>query len=155
RDRGGIDGAPRTRAHHQADLGDHARALNVPPEDLRVAGERDDAFLDARAPRVVDPDHRTAVLRGRVHDLGDLLGEHLGEAAAEDGEILGEDEDLPPEDRSVAGHDGVAVRPTVQHSEVRLAVADVAVELDERAGVEQPYQTLSREKLSLGSLPLD
>ena len=36
-----------------------------------------------------------------------LLGEDLRERAAEDREVLGEDEHLPAEDRPVAGDDGV------------------------------------------------
>ena len=40
---------------------------------------------------------------------------------------------LPAEDRPVAGDDGVAPRPTLHHPEMRVAVADEAVELDEAA----------------------
>ena len=36
-----------------------------------------DAFLDARAARIVEPDDGAAVLHGQVHDLADLLGEDL------------------------------------------------------------------------------
>ncbi len=135
-DRGRIDGAAGARAHDQAELRDHAGALDVPPEDVRIARERDDPFLDPGTTRVVDPDHRAAVLRGHVHHLADLLREDLGEAAAEDGEVLREDEHAAAEDRPVPGHDGVAVRPLLPHPELRLAVADVAVELDERARVD-------------------
>ncbi len=56
-----VDRAARARADHERELRDHAGGLDVAPEDLRVAGERDDALLDARAARVVDPDHRAAV----------------------------------------------------------------------------------------------
>src|SRR6185369_8367564 len=126
-DRGRIDGAPRARPHDQAELRDHARALDVAPEDLRVARERDDALLDPRAARVVDPDQGAAVLRGQVHHLADLLGEDLREAAAEDREILREDADAAPEDRPVAGDDGVAVGPPLAHAELSLAMTDVPV----------------------------
>src|SRR5207237_7923662 len=134
---------------HERDLLDDARALHVAPEDLRVARERDDTLLDPRSARVVDPDQRTAEPRGQVHHLADLLGEDLREAAAEDGEVLREDEDLAPEDRAVAGDDGVAVRAALHHPEVRLAVADVAVELDERARVAESLGPLAREELPL------
>ena len=52
------------------------------------AGERDDAFLDARAGAVVEADQRRADRLGEVHHLVDLLGEHLAERAAEDREVL-------------------------------------------------------------------
>ena len=80
--------APPARAHDEADLRHDARRLDVPPEDLGVAGERHDTLLDARAPGVVDADHRTAELHGEIHHLADLLGEDLREAAAEDREVL-------------------------------------------------------------------
>src|SRR5262249_12281776 len=111
--------------------------------------------LDARAAGVVDPDQRAAELRGEIHDLADLLREHLAQRAAEDGEVLREDEDLAPEDRAVAGDDGVAERTTLEHPEVRLAVAHIAVELDERARIAETLGALARHELALGSLALD
>src|SRR4029450_9452560 len=140
--------------HDQADLWDDPRRLNVSPEDLRVARERDDPFLDARAAGVVDPDHWAAELRGHVHHLADLLGERLGEAAAEDREILREDADLAAEDGAVAGDDGVAVRAPLHHPEVRVAVAHKAVELDEGARGEQVLQPLLRKARALLALAL-
>ena len=79
--RGRVDGAAGAGAHHERELRHDAGELHVPPEDLRVAGERDDALLDARAARVVDPDHRAAVLRRQVQHLADLLGDDLATAS--------------------------------------------------------------------------
>ena len=83
-----VDGAARARAHDQADLRDHAGALDVAHEHVAVGAERDDALLDPRAAGVVDPDDRAADLGGQVHDLAHLLGHHLAERAAEHGEVL-------------------------------------------------------------------
>src|SRR5207244_4385752 len=96
-----------------------------------------------------------AVLEREVHHLADLLREDLGEAAAEDGEVLREDEDLAAEDRPVAGDDRVAVRPVRERAEVRVPVADVAVELDERARVEELLEALAREELAALALARD
>src|SRR5213075_154174 len=74
-------------------------------------------------------------------------GEHLAERSAEDREVLAEDEDAASEDGAVAGDDGVAVRPALEHPEVRLAVPDVAVQLDERARVAEALRPLAREQL--------
>ena len=150
-----VDGAAGAGAHHEGDLRDHARALHVAPEDLRVAGQRDDALLDAGAARVVDPDQRAAVLGRHVHHLADLLGEHLAQRAAEHREVLAEHEHAPSEDRPVAGDDGVAVGPALEHPEVRLAMADEAVELDERPGIAELLGALAREQLALGAMLLD
>ena len=53
---------------------------------------------------------------------------------------------LRPKIGPVAGDDRVAVRAPVHHPEVRLAVADVAVELDERARVAELLRALAREQ---------
>src|SRR5205085_7930290 len=143
------------RPHHQGELRDHTRALHVAPEDLRVACERDDALLDPRAARVVDPDDRAPVLEREIHHLADLLREDLAQRAAEDREVLGEDEDLAAEDRPVARDDGIAVGTPLEHPEVRLTVTDETVELDERARVEELDEALAREQLALLPLPVD
>src|SRR5439155_15101732 len=49
----------------------------------------------------------------------------------------------------------VAGRATLEHPEVRFAVADEAVELDERARIAQPFRPLAREQLAGGALLLD
>ena len=152
---GRVDGAARARPHDERDLRHDAGRLHVAPEDLRVAGERDDALLDPRAARVVDPDDRAAVLHGQVHDLADLLREDLGERPAEDREVLREDEHLATEDRPVAGDDGVAPRPVLAHLELDLAMPDEAVELDERARVEELLEPLAREELPALALARD
>ena len=74
-------------------------------------------------------------LTGQVHELVDLLGEHLAQGAAEDGEVLGEHEHLAAVDRAPAGDDAVGVGPLVEPG--RWARAGQQVELVERAVVEQ------------------
>ena len=86
--RGRINRTAGAWTHDGGNLRDDARRQNVAEEDIGVAGERDDSLLDARAARVVDADDRAAVLHRQVHHLADLLGEHLAERAAEDGEVL-------------------------------------------------------------------
>ena len=75
--------------------------------------------------------------------------------AAEDREVLREDEDLAPEDRPVAGHDRVSVRSAIHHPEERIAVPHVSVELDERARIQELLRPLAGEHLSLLALALD
>ena len=143
-----VDGAARARPHDERDLRDHARGLHVAPEDLGVAAQRDDALLDARAAGVVDADERAAEAHGEIHDLADLLGEGLAERPAEDREVLREDAHAPAVHETVARDDAVAVGAPLHHVEVRVAVADVGVQLDERAGVEEGLDALAR-----GALP--
>ena len=94
-------------------------------------------------------------LQGHVHHLADLLGEDLGERPAENREVLAEDAHRAPEDRPVPRHDRVAPGPLVAHPELALAVADEAVELDERAAVEEELEPLAREELPALVLPGD
>src|SRR6185295_8368295 len=55
----------------RTDLGYHTRGERVAQEDVGVAAQRGDAFLDARAARVVEPDDGRAVLERQVHHLAD------------------------------------------------------------------------------------
>jgi hypothetical protein len=123
-------------------------------EDAAVAGEADGPLLDAGAGTVVEPDERRPDLDREVHDLVDLLGEHLAERPAEDGEVLGEDEDLAAVDRAPPGDHAVGVGALEQAAVVRT-VAGEHVELVERAGVEQELDPLAGEHLALGVLARD
>jgi hypothetical protein len=149
-----VDGAAGTGAHDHADLRDHARALDVADEDVAVGAERDNPLLDPRPARVVDPDHGRADLRGQVHDLAHLLGHHLAEGAAEDGEVLGEHGDRTAVDRSPPSDHRVAVRAALLHLELVGAVPHEGVELLERAVVEQLLDPLARGELALRVLLL-
>ena len=130
-------------------------ALDVADEDVAVGAERDDALLDPRAAGVVDADHRRADLGGQVHDLAHLLRHHLAERAAEDREVLAEDEHRAAVDRPVAGDHGVAPGALLVHVELVGAVADEGVELLERARVEQLLDPLAGGQLALRVLLLD
>src|SRR5690606_34925258 len=114
-------------------------------EDVAVAGERNDALLDAGPAGVVEAHDRAAALRGQAHHLDDLLGEDLTERAAEDREVLAEHEHPAAVDEPVAGDDAVAVRALLLESEPVRAVACEPVELDERSRVQQQLDPLARE----------
>ena len=148
RDGRGVDGAARARAHDQADLRDDARALDVAHEDVAVGAQRDDALLDARAARVVDPDDGAADLGRQVHHLAHLLAHDLAQGPAEHREVLGEDAHAAALDRPVPGDHGVAPRPVAVHVELGGAVAHEGVELLEGARVQQLLDPLARRVLA-------
>ena len=135
--------------------GHDAGRQDVAQEDLRVAAQRRDALLDPRAAGIVEADDRRPDLHREVHDLADLLGVRLGQRAAEDREVLAEDEDQPPVDGAVAGDDAVAEEVLPVEAELRRAVGDERVELDERPGIEQQVEALARRQLAPGVLALD
>ena len=111
--------------------------------------------MDARAAGIVEPHHRGAHPHGVVHDLADLLRVRLAQRAAEDGEVLAEDEDQAPVDGAPPGDDAIARHALLGHAEVRAAVLDEHVVFLERAVVEQQLQTFAGGKLALGVLSLD
>ena len=154
-DGGAVHRAARARTHDRGDLGDDPGGERVPQEDVGIAAERGHSFLDARAPRVVEPDHGRPHLHGEVHHLADLPGVRLGKAPSEHREVLGEDVDQPAVDLPVAGDDTVAGDFLVRHAEVEAAMLDELVELLERALVEEQAHPFARGELPLAVLPLD
>src|SRR3989454_5239996 len=99
--------------------------------------------------RSVEPDDGRAVLEGAVHHLADLLGVRFRQRAAEHGEILREHVHQAAVDPPVPGHHAVAQVLLVGEPEIHRAVRHEAIELDERARVEQRVEPLARRQLSL------
>jgi hypothetical protein len=154
-DRGRVHRAPSAGAEDRRDLRDDAREKRVANEDVGVAAKRDDAFLNARAARIVEPNDRRTIARREIHDLADLLRVRLGERSAEDGEILGEDVDETPRDAAVAGDHPVAVDgAAVAVSAVRARDGE-AIELGEAAFIEEHGEALARRELAFRVLRLE
>ncbi len=149
-----VDRAAGAGAHDERDLGHDARGDDIALEDLGVAGEARNTLLDAGAAGIIEADHRRADLEGLVHDLTDLLGVRLRQAAAEHGEVLTEGEDQPAVDGAVAGDHTVARDLLLLHAEVGAAMLDEHVPFFEGAGIEQEVETFARGELALGVLRL-
>ena len=102
----------------------------VAQEDVRVAARaRPRPPGCARRPESLRPTTGAPIFMREVHDLADLLGVRLGEAAPEHGEVLGEDVDETAVDPAVAGDDAVAGDLLLRHAEVQAAVLDELVQL--------------------------
>ena len=149
---GGVDRASGAGAKDDRDLGDDPGGPRVAVEDLAVAGQRIDAFLDAGAAGVVDADERDAHLDGVIHDLGDLAGVHQPERSAGHGEILGEDGHGVAGHRARPGDDAVARQVLLLHVEVLAAVLDEEVVLVEGSGVEDLRDPVPGSQLAHGVL---
>jgi hypothetical protein len=107
------------------------RRVHVALEDLGVEAECDDALLDPRAARVVQPDDRAAGLEARSRILTIFSPNTSPERAAEDREVLREHADLATVDRPEPVTDPVAVRPVLLQPEGGGAVPGELVDLDE------------------------
>jgi hypothetical protein len=75
--------------------------------------------------------------------------------AAEHGEVLAEDINLPPVHRAPAGNHPVAGHLDIVHAEIGAAMGDEHVEFLEAALVQQQLDALARGQLALGMLRLD
>ena len=146
-DGGRVDRPAGTRAEDGADLRNHSGSQRVAQKEVRVAAERYDALLDARATRIVQADHGDAGLERVVQHLHDLLGVRLRERAPEHGEVLAEHVDGPAVDRPVTGDDPVSGISLILEPEVGASVLDEAIQLDKRAGIQQNVQPLARAEL--------
>src|SRR5690606_29376283 len=147
-DRGRVDRTTRARPEDRADLRHHAGRERVAQEDVGIAAERDDAFLDARAAGIIQSDDGCSVLERQVHDLHDLLGVRLGERAAEYREVLAEHVDQPAMDRAPSGNDPVAQVLLLLEPERSRAMRHEAIELDEAALVQQQVEPFARRELA-------
>ena len=150
-----IHRASGTGAHDQRDLRHHPGGEHVALEHVGIAAKRIDAFLDAGAARVVEPDHRRADLHRVVHDLADLLRVGFGQRAAEDGEILREHEYQATVDGAIAGDHTVARNMVGVHAEVGAAMLLEHVPFFEAAIVQKQFDALARRELALGVLGID
>jgi hypothetical protein len=79
---------PRARPHNQADLRNHAARHNIALKYLGIPRQRGDALLNPRPTRIIDPDHRRAILHRHVHDFTDLLRMGFRQRSAKNREIL-------------------------------------------------------------------
>ena len=143
------------RAKDQRDLRDDAGGHHVALEHLAVRGERTHAFLDARAARVTETDHRHAGVKRHVHDAADLLRLHLGERSAHDREVLRVDRDAATVDLAETGDHAVAREALLVEAEGGQIVRRQRAELLERAFVKQQRQTLTRRHLAARVLLVD
>src|SRR5207245_8668626 len=92
----------------QGQLRDEAARLHVAPEDLGVTGERYHILLDASAARVVDADDRDSISQREIHDLDDLLRDHLAQRAAEHRRVMAEEHHAAAVDLAQARDDAIA-----------------------------------------------
>ena len=131
------------------------RGQDVLQEDVGIAGEAVDAFLDAGAAGVEQADDWGTVAQGHLLHLDDLLGVGLRKRAAEHREILREDIDDATVDLAPSGDHAVAWDALVLHAEVVAAVLDEHVELLKGVLVEQDVDAFSGGQLAFGVLRRD
>ncbi len=141
--------------HDHADLRHHAAGHHVALEHVGIAAQRSHPFLNARAARVVQTNHRRTDLHRLIHHLADLLGVRLAQGATKHREVLAEHKHQAAVDHAVAGDHAIAGDLVFFHAKVDAAVFDEHVPLFERALVEQQLQALAGGELTLFVLRID
>ena len=130
----------------------HAAGHDVALKHLGIARKRGHPFLNARAARIVQPDHGRAHFHGLIHELADFFGMRFAQGAAKHGEVLAEDEHQPPVDGAVAGNHPIAGNVVVGHAEIGAAVLDKHIPLLETAAVQQDVDPLAGRQAPFGML---
>ena len=146
--RGGIDRATRARPGDDRDLRDDAGALDIAIEDVAVSLQPLDTLLNPCPCAIVNADHRDARRARHVHDLDDLLREHLTERAAIDREILREDTDRSRIKQAMSRNHPITERMALRHREVLGAVDSERIELAETVIVKQREDTFVRRSFA-------
>ena len=146
-DGGRVDGATRARAHDGADLWDDSAGQRVAEENIGVARERRDAFLNTRAAGIVEADDRSSGAHGEVHNLADFLGVRFRERTAEDSKVLRENINQTAIDAAETGNKAVASGTLLLHAKIDAAMTDKFVELLEGALVQKKMNALARREL--------
>src|SRR5207237_6633877 len=124
-----VDRATGARAEDEAQLRDQAAGLDIAPEDLRVAGQGNDALLDTRAARIIDADDRDPVAERKVHYLDHHPREDLAEGTADHARVVAEQHHVAAVDLRHADDD-----PVPGHA---ILVPRKQVDLLERVAVDQ------------------
>ena len=105
---GTIDRSPGAGPHNTGDLGNDAAGPHIAVKDFAVSGEGIHAFLNARAPRIVQTDNRVANSHRQIHHFTDLLSVRFSQGTSDDGKILAENKNFAAVDGAVAGNNPVA-----------------------------------------------
>ena len=150
-----VGGTAGARAADDGDLRHDAGHQDVAVEDLAVAGQGVDAFLDACAAGVLERHQRNAGLDGELHQLDDLVGVHLAQRAGRDGEVLAERGHRPAVHVAGAGDHAVGGIHLLVGAEGATGVADVHADFLEGARLEQRAQPVAGGEQPLGVALVD
>ena len=140
--------AARAGSADQRNLRHHAGEHHVLVKDARIPRQAGDAFLHARAARIVDEDERRAGLHRRLHGVGDFVGVDLARRAAGHGEILAGHMDRPPGDPPAPGDHSIGRQILIAHAEEFAVVLGEQPRFLEGIAIQQQGHAFPRGEFS-------
>lgn len=155
REAGDVGRARRAGTDHRGHLRDDARHVDLLAEQVPRRGEHADAvfvlrpWVDARAARVDEPDHRPTPVERHLPEPGDLLLAGLADAAAFDREVVRRGADHPSVDFAEGADDGVrggTIFAARASGEAHLGA--VHPDFEERPVVEESFEPFTSRELS-------
>src|SRR5205085_10316360 len=120
------------RPHNGRDLGDHTARKRVAQEDICVTGERNHAFLNSSATRIIEAYDRSTRFECEIHNLDDLLRVGLRKRSTENREVLGKYKDVAAMDEAIAGDETIAIDDVLLDPEVVGAMPNQLVQFFKR-----------------------
>ena len=133
----GIDSSPRTRAQNGRELGNDSGINGVAVEDAGISILSVDALLNASPAGVVDPDQGSSHFGSQVHDFYDFRGMSFSQGPAQNGEVLGKNEDLAALNGPVTRNDPVVGGLQLIHSEELAPMVDEHIGFHKALRVQQ------------------
>ena len=149
RQSGTVDRTARARAEDDTDLGHQSGGRAGTVEDAPVLAQRSHALLDLGATGVDQADHGDAQTQSVVEQTDDLVALDRAKRSAGNGEVLGVDGHLASVYLTEPGDDARGPGPRSG------AGARVAADLEEGAGIQQPFNALASGLLAFGVLTRD
>ena len=125
------------------------RGFNITFEDFGVPRKTIDPLLNTGSPAIQDTDHGRSVLKRHIHNLADLLSASEGKRPTVDREVLREDVDHTPMNRTVSGHNTISEEVVLIHVKVLTPVGDEHIKLFETIRIQQQFDTFPSGKLAL------
>ena len=152
---GGINGAAGAGAHDGGDLRNNAGGSSIAEEDLAIAFQTVQTFLDAGTAGIIHADYGSADLAGILKDFADLIGLNFAHGAADNGEILGISVDDAAVYLAVAANNTITGEVLLFLAKVVAAMDNEGIDLNKGVGIEQGLETLTSGHFALLMLLFD
>ena len=131
------------------------KGSGIAEEDLAVAFQTVQTFLDAGTAGIIHADYVSDDLAGILKDLADLIGLNFAHGAADNGKILGISVDDAAVYLAVAANNTITGEVLLFLAKVVAAMDNEGINLNKGVGIEQGLETLTSGQFALLMLLFD